>query len=114
MEGVFGNNLLLMFSPCNTLEELDILEQAMLDLSLEEKELGKKGKVPVLQLEQTLSPREAYFAEGEVVPKEKAAGRVSKENITQFPPCVPMVTVGETFTKEAINLLEKDFVEVVK
>ncbi|MBQ7791971.1 MAG: hypothetical protein IJ367_00555, partial [Clostridia bacterium] len=70
--------------------------------------------IPILQLDQTLSPREAYFAEGEVIPKEKAVGRVSKENITQFPPCVPIVTIGETFTEEAIALLEKDFVEVVK
>lgn len=114
IEGVFGNNLLLMFSPCNTLEELNVLEKALFSLSLEEKEHVKKISTPILRLIQTLSPREAYFAKGELVPKEKAVGRVSKENITQFPPCVPLVTVGETFTEEAVLLLEKDYVEVVK
>ncbi len=114
IEGVFGNNLLLMVSPCNTLEELKILQEAFFSLSLAEKELVKKIRTPILRLKQTLSPREAYFAEGVLLPKEKAIGRVSKENITQFPPCVPLVTIGETITEEAVTLLEKDYVQVVK
>ncbi len=114
IEGVFGNNLLLMFSPCNTLEEMKILREAFFGLSLVEKELVKKIRTPILRLKQTLSPREAYFAEGELVSKEKAVGRISKENITQFPPCVPLVTIGETITEEAVTLLGKDYVQVVK
>ena len=113
-EGVFGNNLLLMFSPCNTVEEIKILEKAFLSLDLIVEEAKHQNVVPVLRLEQKLSPREAYFAQGEFLPKEKAVGRVSKENITRFPPCIPIVTIGEVLTEEALSLIEKDVIEVVK
>ncbi len=117
VEGVFANNLLLMFSPCNTIEEIKRLQKAFLNLSIQKdqkNEPKEKNKIPILHLQQALSPREAYFAEGEVVPKHQAIGRVSKENITRFPPCVPIVTIGEIITEEACFWMEQDFVEVVK
>ena len=103
-----------MFSPCNTVEEIKILEKAFLSLDLIVEEAKHQNVVPVLRLEQKLSPREAYFAQGEFLPKEKAVGRVSKENITRFPPCIPIVTIGEVLTEEALSLIEKDVIEVVK
>ncbi len=112
-EGVFGNNLLLMFSPCNTVEEIRVLAKALLELTWNEK-TSVVSKYPLLKLTQKMAPRDAYFAEGEWIPKEKAAGRIAKENITRFPPCVPLVTVGEELTDEAIRLLPKDSVFVVK
>lgn len=114
IEGVFGDNLLLMFSPCNTEEELSILSQALLSLPLKQSNRKTLTEIPILRLSQGLSPREAYFAEGEMVSKEQAVGRVSKENITRFPPCVPMVTIGEIITKEAVGYLDRDFIEVVR
>ncbi|MBQ7950258.1 MAG: aminotransferase class I/II-fold pyridoxal phosphate-dependent enzyme [Clostridia bacterium] len=113
IEGVFGNNLLFMFSPCNRTEEVELLQQALLSVDLLP-ENKKTPAVPVLKLTQQMSPREAYFSEGEVIPAKKAVGRVSKENITQFPPCVPLVTIGEKLTEEAVSYLDRDFIEVVK
>ena len=114
IEGVFGNNLLLMFSPCNTHEEMDILEQAFRAIPLAERKVLSQIVVPVLKLEQALSPREAFYREGERVPLKCAVGRISKENITQFPPCIPIVTMGERISEEAILRIEKDWIEVVK
>ena len=114
IEGVFANNLLLMFSPCNTSEEIATLRQAFSNLALIQSEPLQQLQIPILRLQQALSPREAYFAEGELVLKQQAVGRISKENITKFPPCVPIVTIGEMITEEAVSLLDKDFVEVVK
>ena len=114
VEGVFGNNLLLMFSPYNREEEVNLLEKALLSLELTTAGPKEKNAVPVLLLPQRLSPREAFYAPGEVVPLKKAVGRVSKESITRFPPCVPLVMMGEEITPEAIPYIEKEFVEVVK
>ena len=68
MEGVFGNNLLLMFSPYNREEEVNLLEKALLSLELTTAGPKEKNAVPVLLLPQRLSPREAFYAPGEVVP----------------------------------------------
>ncbi len=112
-EGVFANNLLLMFSPCNTVEEIRVLSKAILELPWKEK-TPAVPTYPLFKLSQKMSPREAYFADGEWIAKEQAVGRIAKENITRFPPCVPLVTVGEELTCEAIRLLPKDTVFVVK
>lgn len=114
IEGVFGNNLLFMFSPCNTLEEIRLLKHAISSLKIQEKELLPKKKISILRLNQKLSPREAYFADGEVLPVKQAIGRVSKENITEFPPCVPVVTVGEELNEEAVSMIQKEYITVVK
>ncbi len=112
-EGVFGNNLLLMFSPCNTVEEIKLLSKAFLQLDWPKKETTVT-KYPLLKLPQGMSPREAYFAPGEWVFTKQAVGRISKENITRFPPCVPLVTVGEKLTEESVGLIPKDRIYVVK
>ena len=111
-EGVFGNNLLLMFSPCNKAEEIQILSKALLEFPWEPKECVTT-KYSLLKLSQAMAPRDAYFAEGEWIPVGEAVGRISKENITRFPPCVPIVTVGEELSEEAIGLIPKDTVYVV-
>lgn len=114
IEGVFGNNLLFMFSPCNKAEEMELLQNAMLSMNLTACETKERKQIPILKLSQTLSPREAFYAQGEVIPVKNAAGRVSKENITQFPPCVPLVTIGETITEEAVSFIHREWIEVVK
>ncbi len=111
-EGVFGNNLLLMFSPCNTVEEIKILSKALSEFTWERK-TAVKTEYPLLKLSQAMSPRDAYFADGEWVPAREAVGRISKENITRFPPCVPIVTIGEKLSEEAVGLIAKDAVYVV-
>ena len=114
-EGVFGNNLLLMFSPCNTVDEIRILSDALLELLWEQKEGTKTTKTtyPLVKLHQKMSPRDAYFAEGEWIPAKEAVGRISKENVTRFPPCVPIVTVGEELSEEAVGLIDRDAFYVV-
>jgi arginine decarboxylase len=51
------------------------------------------------------SPRDAFFAEYEVVPAEKAVGRVSAELICPYPPGVPVFSPGELITQAGFNAL---------
>ncbi|WP_133916746.1 aminotransferase class I/II-fold pyridoxal phosphate-dependent enzyme [Streptomyces sp. NBC_00582] len=58
-----------------------------------------------LELEQAMLPREAFFAEVDHVPAERAAGRVSAEMISPYPPGVPVVAPGEVITDEVLDYL---------
>ncbi|MFI9346349.1 aminotransferase class I/II-fold pyridoxal phosphate-dependent enzyme [Streptomyces sp. NPDC052773] len=58
-----------------------------------------------LELEQAVLPREAFFAPVEHVPAERAAGRISAETITPYPPGVPVVCPGEVITAEVLDYL---------
>ncbi len=55
--------------------------------------------------EQVLSPREAFFADHEVVAADAAVGRVSAELVAPYPPGVPVLAPGERVTAEALDAL---------
>ncbi|MFL0240334.1 aminotransferase class I/II-fold pyridoxal phosphate-dependent enzyme [Mycobacterium sp. SMC-21] len=58
-----------------------------------------------LQLETIQSPRDAFFGPVETVPVEMAAGRVSAEQITPYPPGIPAVVPGELINAEVLDYL---------
>ena len=49
------------------------------------------------------SMRNAYFAETELVPADKAIGRISADLIAPYPPGVAVVAPGEVLTEQIIN-----------
>ncbi|QTE02797.1 aminotransferase class I/II-fold pyridoxal phosphate-dependent enzyme [Streptomyces cyanogenus] len=59
----------------------------------------------VLELEQALLPRDAFFGPAEQVPAERAVGRVAAEMICPYPPGVPVVAPGEVITAEVLDYL---------
>ncbi|MFF7051493.1 aminotransferase class I/II-fold pyridoxal phosphate-dependent enzyme [Streptomyces griseorubiginosus] len=58
-----------------------------------------------LELEQAMLPREAFFAEVDHVPAERAAGRVAAEMISPYPPGVPVIAPGEVITDAVLDYL---------
>ncbi|MEU3778215.1 ornithine decarboxylase [Streptomyces sp. NPDC032472] len=62
-------------------------------------------KPAALELEQAMRPRDAFFAEVEHVPAERAAGRVSAESVSPYPPGVPVIAPGEVITEEVVDYL---------
>ncbi|MFF4324933.1 aminotransferase class I/II-fold pyridoxal phosphate-dependent enzyme [Streptomyces sp. NPDC001591] len=59
----------------------------------------------VLELEQAMLPRDAYFAETEHIAAERAAGRIAAETVTPYPPGVPVIAPGEVITDEVLDYL---------
>jgi lysine decarboxylase len=55
--------------------------------------------------EVVVTPREAFFSDYEVVSAADAVGRVSVEMICPYPPGVPVISLGERITEEALNAL---------
>jgi lysine decarboxylase len=58
-----------------------------------------------MELETVMTPRDAFFGRTEQVPAERAAGRVSAEMITPYPPGVPAVLPGELITEPIVEYL---------
>ena len=71
------------------------------------------------------SPREIFFTKSEVVPIEKSVGRICAEEVTFYPPGIPILNLGEKITAEVVDeiistknigartLADIDFIKVV-
>lgn len=53
-----------------------------------------------------MSPREAFFAEKETVPIEKALGRIAADSVAVCPPCIPIAAAGEAIDENIIKILK--------
>jgi arginine/lysine/ornithine decarboxylase len=60
---------------------------------------------PVQEARLICSPREAYFAPHTFVPLARAAGRVSADIITIYPPGIPILVPGEEISRTAVDYL---------
>ncbi|MCD6310116.1 MAG: aminotransferase class I/II-fold pyridoxal phosphate-dependent enzyme [Candidatus Eremiobacteraeota bacterium] len=52
---------------------------------------------------QVMTPRDAFFSDYRTIPFPHAAGHISAELITPYPPGIPLVCPGERITSEIIN-----------
>jgi lysine decarboxylase len=58
-----------------------------------------------LDLETAMLPRDAFFGPVEVVPVAEAVGRISAEQITPYPPGIPVALPGERLNQAVIDYL---------
>jgi arginine decarboxylase len=58
-----------------------------------------------LELEPVMLPRDAFFAAKETVAVGQAAGRICAEQITPYPPGIPVIIPGERITEELLSYL---------
>jgi arginine decarboxylase len=61
---------------------------------------------PVQEARLICSPRDAYFAPHAFVPLARAAGRVSTDIITVYPPGIPILAPGEEISRTAVEYLQ--------
>ena len=63
-----------------------------------------------------MTPKEAYFAEKEVVNIENSLGRICGEVIAEYPPGIPLLILGEKIAQEQIDYLKesKKSIQVVR
>lgn len=59
------------------------------------------------------SPKEAHFAEKEIIKKENCIGKIIGENITPYPPCIPILMQGEIIEEKHLKFLD-EFVHIIK
>ena len=59
-----------------------------------------------LHSEQVISIREAVFSQHEVLPLERAEGRICGAPVVSCPPAIPIAVSGERISKEAIKMFQ--------
>jgi lysine decarboxylase len=93
--------------------EIDRLVRALRDLVDERGDPGASTAVrPLpsrreLRTEQAMRPRDAFFARAETVKAAEAAGRVSAELVTPYPPGIPACAPGEVLNDALLAYFEE-------
>jgi arginine/lysine/ornithine decarboxylase len=93
--------------------EIDRLVSALRDLVDEHGNPGGETDAaplpsrPQLRTEQAMLPRDAFFAASESVKPREAAGRVSAEFVTPYPPGIPAIAPGEVFNDALVDYFEE-------
>jgi arginine decarboxylase len=102
-------NILCLITPGDTKETVQLLIDALRQCAeLNFRQHGAAGDVLVKTPEiphLSLSPRDAFYADTEVVPLKKAAGRIIAEFIMVYPPGIPILLPGEVVSQENIDYI---------
>ncbi|MFC0470578.1 aminotransferase class I/II-fold pyridoxal phosphate-dependent enzyme [Halalkalibacter kiskunsagensis] len=105
-------NILCIVTIGDTQEKLDILIEALTQLAAKHGSSNNNNQhtsvyvpnIPTL----ALSPRDAFYAETEVVPFEESTGRVIAEFIMVYPPGIPILIPGEIVTEDNLSYIQKN------
>ncbi len=91
----------------NTQNDIERLIQAMIQLAPPVLPPSSSCSLPSLPIApRELTPRQAFFAQTEIVPSSAAIDRLSAELICPYPPGIPVLIPGERITPEAIAYLQ--------
>jgi arginine decarboxylase len=105
-------NILCIITPGDTAKEGDVLVEALRDLADEVEHRPVKVAPPKVMLPDipllALTPRDAFYAETEVVPIDESEGRIIAEFIMVYPPGIPIFIPGEIITKENLLYIKKN------
>lgn len=102
-------NILCIVTPGDTEREADILVSALAELANERKGSTEKLETQVLLPDipvLSLTPRDAFYADTELVPFDESEGRIIAEFIMVYPPGIPIFIPGEIITKENLRYIK--------
>ena len=112
VELVDRNNVLFLLTYADDNEEINSIINKITDVFQKIKNQNKpilqpsaNYELPVAQ--QVLPPRQAFYAEAEDVAFCEAVGRISIEQISFYPPGIPVIIPGEMVTKEILNYCQR-------
>lgn len=104
-------NILCLVTPGDTEAEGQILVEALRDLAGNRIINVEKAERPVLLPEiplLALTPRDAFYAETELIPFDESEGRIIAEFIMVYPPGIPIFIPGEIVTLENLHYIKKN------
>ncbi|WP_100330775.1 aminotransferase class I/II-fold pyridoxal phosphate-dependent enzyme [Bacillus xiapuensis] len=105
-------NLLCIITPGDTKREADTLVAALQQLADTFAEHIKRSHAEVLLPDiplLALTPRDAFYADTEIVPFSESAGRISAEFVMVYPPGIPIFIPGEIITKDNLTYIRKNW-----
>jgi arginine decarboxylase len=103
-------NILCIITPGDTKDDLQKLVDALQELSNECSHQSEDIANPAVLLPDipvlALTPRDAFYAETEVVPFEESAGRIIAEFLMVYPPGIPIFIPGEIITEDNLKYIK--------
>lgn len=105
-------NILCIVTPGDSDKDLLALIQALTELSSEyinqvDKRVDSFVLLPIIP-SLAFTPRDAFYADTEVVPFEESAGRIIAEFVMVYPPGIPIFIPGEIITKDNLVYTRKN------
>ncbi|GIQ68290.1 aminotransferase class V-fold PLP-dependent enzyme [Xylanibacillus composti] len=103
-------NILCLITPGDDEQTVQLLIRALTRLSAELQKQHDSGEIMIKTPEiphLSLSPRDAFYADTEVIPLREAAGRIIAEFIMVYPPGIPILLPGEVVTQDNIDYIEE-------
>ncbi|TBL78237.1 aminotransferase class I/II-fold pyridoxal phosphate-dependent enzyme [Paenibacillus thalictri] len=101
-------NVLCLVTPGDTKQNVDILIQAFVELSRQNYNIRTENelviKIPSIP-QLTLTPRDAFYGDTEVIPFKQSADRIIAEFIYVYPPGIPILLPGEVITQDLIDYI---------
>ncbi|KAB8138610.1 aminotransferase class I/II-fold pyridoxal phosphate-dependent enzyme [Gracilibacillus oryzae] len=104
-------NILCIITPADSEQEINYLIQALKHLADNHLLTNVKNQVNVHVPEIPLlavSPRDAFYAEYEIIPIEQSAGRISAESIMVYPPGIPIFIPGEIISEDNLQYIKNN------
>ena len=90
-------------TPARARRLLDGIETTLIELGVERPEVIPEFAPPPPWGEPRMTPREAFLAPQDVVPFDRAEGRIGAEPLATYPPGIPNVLPGELLTRETLD-----------
>lgn len=105
-----NENVVFICTPFNSKSDLERLENAIVSISMVDKNFIAEKRQEISLPKSVMSLREAVLGKSEFVPKEKAIGRISADTACPCPPGIPVYMPGEVIeSTDGLN----DFVNVL-
>ena len=101
-------NILCLVTPGDTQENIDLLLKALRELSAETYQVNAARElvVKVPEIPQlSLTPRQAFYGDTELIPFKESAGRIIAEFIYVYPPGIPILLPGEVISQSNIDYI---------
>ena len=108
-----AENLLFLITFADDEQTISKLIEALKQLGIRNEKLGikktsSKFLIPNSSFLIDKTPRETFYAPVEVVALKKSVGRICAEEITFYPPGIPLLVPGEKISAEVVALLERE------
>ncbi|WP_445933605.1 aminotransferase class I/II-fold pyridoxal phosphate-dependent enzyme [Paenibacillus doosanensis] len=101
-------NILCLITPGDTKENVDTLLEALRELSRQNYNIRQANelviKIPKIP-QLTLTPRDAFYGDTEIIPFKESADRIIAEFIYVYPPGIPILLPGEVISQDLIDYI---------
>jgi arginine decarboxylase len=101
-------NVLCLVTPGDTLDNIETLLTALKELSAVNFNIRQENelviKIPSIP-QLTITPRDAFYGDTEVIPFKESADRIIAEFIYVYPPGIPILLPGEVITQDLIDYI---------